>query len=164
VEGMPRNATLLEVHNTLFPLYDGTRPFYSNAQIDRMVLSLLDVIDRIMTYPDYVWLEDVVKTKRLRNSEKPLKPVNDKLVYEIDKKLDQFLVDNAVVNSLDVMTSVNPADTQTFMAATRTFMNGLDIQMDNIFAPVANAGGYVIQNDGFDDEMELAIAASLREF
>jgi hypothetical protein len=164
IEGMPRNATLMEVHDTLFPLYAGNSPIYSEAQIDRLVLSLLDVIDKIMNCPGYVWLEDVVKTRPLWGAKKALKPVNDKPVDKMDKKLVEFLVDNAVVDSLAVMTSVNPADTQTFMAATRTFMDGLDIQMDNIFPRAANAGGSFIRNDGHDDELELAIAASLRDF
>jgi hypothetical protein len=39
IKAMPRNATLLEVHDTLFPLYTGNGLFYSDAQIDRLVLS-----------------------------------------------------------------------------------------------------------------------------
>ena len=158
IEGMPRNATLLEVHDTLFPLYAGNSPIYSEAQIDRLVLSLLDVVDRIVTFPGYVWLEDVVKTVPLRKTKKPLRPVN-----EMDKKIVQFLVDTAVVNSLAVMTSAPGNDSQTILAATRAFIDGLDYQMGGSLSS-ANTGGFFVQDDGQDEEMELAIAASLREY
>ena len=157
IEGMPRNATLLEVHDTLFPLYAGNSPIYSEAQIDRLVLSLLDVVDRIVTFPGYVWLEDVVKTVPLRKTKKPLRPVN-----EMDKKIVQFLVDTAVVNSLAVMTSAPGNDSQTILAATRAFIDGLDYQTGSLSS--ANTGGFFIRTDVHDEEMELAIAASLREY
>jgi hypothetical protein len=151
IEGMPRTATLLEVHDTLFPLYAGNSPFYSEAQIDRLVLSLLDVVDRIMDCPGYVWLP-AIKHVAKKPEKTQVKPVS-----EMDKKVVDFLVDSAVVDSLAVMTTAPQNDSQTILAATRSFIEGLDIQLDNLFS----AGGGIRQED---KELELAMAASLSYF
>jgi hypothetical protein len=115
----------------------------------------LDVVDRIVTSPGYVWLP-AIKQVALGQT-KVVKTLKQVKPDKSTEKAVQFLVDRAVVDSLAVMTSAPPNDSQTILAATRSFMDGLDFQLDNLFAPAA------IRDDG-QDEMERAIAASLRDY